>query len=44
MNGCTPRCDYGECGDRFVDSDGPDNDPVTEDNNEQCDLGKYCED
>lgn len=43
VNWCSPRCNYGECGDRFVDPDGPDNDIVTTLGNEQCDLWKYCE-
>lgn len=40
---CSPQCNYGECGDSYVDVDGADNSVGTSDD-EECDMGLYCPD
>ena len=43
-DGCNLSCQYEMCGDGRIDSDGPDNNLATLEDNEICDAGRVCPD
>lgn len=44
-DGCSDQCiPENKCGDKYVDNDGNDDDITTEEDNEYCDEGSYCDD